>query len=179
MRSSFFLLSISELLNHQFVLSTIFTTRRKKLAEQYQVLKFFCHKAAHFWPSHKSFFVYRQRQRLAWNIAQTTRPVKVLLRVIQGGIQAGKKEKQITKDSLLFQNHHLRMSQLDISSRITSLCWSIIHSAYIDRAAMAAFRCSGPTEPFLASSCDLQMQVARLRKSWLGVPNQYLSSDSC
>lgn len=68
------------------------------------------------------------------------------------------------------------ISQLDTPSRRVSRCWSICHSAYDDRAAPAAFPCSGPTEPFLASSCDLQMHVARLRSSALGAPNQYLSS---
>lgn len=68
------------------------------------------------------------------------------------------------------------ISQLDTLSLMTSLCWSIFHSAYDDRAAMAALRCSGPTEPCFASACDLQMHVARLRKSLSGVPNQYLSS---
>lgn len=72
---------------------------------------------------------------------------------------------------------HLTISQLEIPSRMTRRCWSIFQSAYISRVAMTARRWSGPTLPFFASSCDLQMQVARLRKSWLGLPNQYLSSD--
>lgn len=75
--------------------------------------------------------------------------------------------------------HQLTMSQLETPSLMTSRCWSICHSAYDDRAAPAALRCSGPTDPFLASSCDLQRQVARLRSSVLGVPNQYLSSGRC
>lgn len=70
--------------------------------------------------------------------------------------------------------HQSAISQLDAPSRIVSRCWSIRHSAYDDRAAMAALRCSGPTDPILASDCDRQTHVARLRSSALGSPNQYL-----
>jgi hypothetical protein len=38
----------------------------------------------------------------------------------------------------------------------------------------AAFLWAGPAPPFIASSRDLQMQVARLRPSMSGSPNQYL-----
>lgn len=76
------------------------------------------------------------------------------------------------------QTLHSSISKLDTPSRITRRCWSIFHSAYSSRVAMTARRCSGPTLPFLASSCDRQMHVARFRKSWFGSPNQYLSSES-
>lgn len=70
------------------------------------------------------------------------------------------------------------ISQSETPSRITSLCLSILQKEYNDRVAPAARRCAGPTPPFLASSLDLQMHVARLRSSAFGVPNQYLPSVS-
>lgn len=121
----------------------------------------------------RNFRVYTQHQRLASNHAnfpahQGSSAYREMLSKDQPFIPSKSPE-----------NHHLDIRQLDTSLQITRVWWSIPHSAYIDRAAMAALRCSGPIDPFLASSCVLQMQVARLRRSRLGVPNQYLSSDKC
>jgi hypothetical protein len=68
------------------------------------------------------------------------------------------------------------MSQLSIPSRMISLWRSICQFEYRCLALPAAFRCAGPTPPFIASSRDLQTQVARFRPSASGSPNQYLSS---
>lgn len=70
---------------------------------------------------------------------------------------------------------HSVSSQLSTLSRMVSRWRSICQKEYSDLVAPAAFRCAGPVPPFFASSGDLQMQVARLRRSSLGTPNQYLS----
>lgn len=68
-----------------------------------------------------------------------------------------------------------------VRSQLATLSWmvnrwrSICQKEYSDLVAPAAFRCAGPVPPFFASSGDLQMQVARLRRSSFGVPNQYLN----
>lgn len=66
------------------------------------------------------------------------------------------------------------ISQLSTLSRIISLWRSIFQFVYKCLVAMAAFRWPGPAPPFLASSRDLQMQVAKLRPSTSGSPYQYL-----
>jgi len=72
------------------------------------------------------------------------------------------------------QSDHLEISQSSIPSRIVSRWRSIPQNEYRCLAAPAALRWAGPAPPFLASSCDLQMHVARFRPSISGVPNQYL-----
>lgn len=75
---------------------------------------------------------------------------------------------------ICFQPVHSTKSQLDTPSRMMSRCWSILHSAYMVRTALMASLCAGPVPPLRASSRLRQMQVARLRRFWSGVPNQYL-----
>lgn len=74
----------------------------------------------------------------------------------------------------LIQSTQSMISQLLISSRTISRCLSIAQLVYSLRVALAAFRWAGPTLPSRASSLDLHTQVARLRPSAFGSPNQYL-----